>query len=282
MVNYLIKRKLRSALRRLFPDIPQVLVKYKFLGREFAVRDGAIREKPDYDDAWLYFLGSKVESVFDIGSNVGQAALLLYASNKNLKLLCVDPNPAALSIAAENLIRNNFISKTSFECSFVSDHENQEVNFYTIFEGAAGSMWQEHAVSAAKKNCHFTVNTSTIDKLCDKHGIPNLIKVDVEGAEYLVLNGSRSCLSTGKTFFIIEMHSNPHLPMVENAKIILDLCVIYGYRVWYLSKKEWIDSPDQVRDRGRCHFLLVPPGKELFPGIETISQSDPIFIKDIQ
>lgn len=74
----------------------------------------------------------------------------------------------------------------------------------------------------------------------------------------MVLEGSKN-LATGKqTRFLVEMHSNPRMPMVRNAELVLGWCAKSGYAAWYLAEGARLTDPFQISRRGRCHLLLQP------------------------
>ncbi|RMF47481.1 MAG: FkbM family methyltransferase, partial [Deltaproteobacteria bacterium] len=100
------------------------------------------------------------------------------------RILLIDPNSAALSRAATNLIYNNLAGCCSFETAFVSDRSGETVPFYTVGAGAAGSMYKGHAQTAAAAGSVMQVPTTTIDALAARQSwAPDFIKIDVEGAE---------------------------------------------------------------------------------------------------
>jgi hypothetical protein len=103
------------------------------------------------------------------------------------------------------------------------------------------------------------VSTVTVDALTATYGlIPDLVKLDVEGAEYLVLQGATALAQKQMTRFFVEMHSSAQLPMVENTQKVLGWCREQGYRAWYMKEKIELTDPAQVASRGRCHLLLLP------------------------
>ncbi len=259
-------------------NLPPVFVEAKIFEKEFHVREGTIRSVPDFDDAWLIACASKAEIIFDIGANIGQSAFLELTPDGVDNLLLVEPNPLALSVAAENLIHNHLIHRVNMKCAFVSDGSNAKIDFFTVGSGAAGSMYPNHAKTASKKNSHYFVPSITIDELCEQYGIPDLIKIDIEGAESYALAGAKACLLKQQTRFLIEMHSNTDLPMEENARKVLQICQENNYKAWYLSRQKELTNPEDVSDRGRCHLLLQPcswpwPWPEL---VTQIQQSAPI------
>jgi FkbM family methyltransferase len=70
------------------------------------------------------------------------------------------------------------------------------------------------------------VETTTLDEFASRHRRPNLVKVDVEGAEYAVLLGARQLLATDPPItWVIELHTNE---VREPVRSILEQ---HGYRV---------------------------------------------------
>lgn len=80
------------------------LIQRRFLGRDLIVRDGAIREQPDYDDAWLLACALRAEIVFDVGANVGQAALIELSSATVREVILIEASPEA------SLLRRRLLS----------------------------------------------------------------------------------------------------------------------------------------------------------------------------
>lgn len=256
--------------------LPNPWVNETLLGRELQVREGVLRPEPDYDDAWLLALAKNSSRIFDIGSNTGQAALLMLLAPSVEKILLVDPNRQALVVAAENLIVNGLSAKAQFVPSFVSDVADDTVELWTVGTGAAGSMYKSHAVTAARAGTSMKVPTVTFDDLCDRYFVPDLVKVDVEGAELKVLAGANRALREGKTRFLVEMHSPPELPMAKNAEGVLAWCAARGYAAWYLAQSTKLTDAQTIQHRGRCHLLLQPAALPFPSFLEGIKQSAPL------
>src|SRR5207244_8855988 len=88
-------------------------------------------------------------------------------------------------------------------------------------------------------------------------------KVDTEGAERLVLKGATRIAGEQRTTFLVEMHSNPELSMESNGEAIISWCRDNAYKAWYLKEKAELKEISQIRNRGRCHLLLLPEMKSL-------------------
>jgi hypothetical protein len=91
------------------------------------------------------------------------------------------------------------------------------------------------------------VPTVTLDELASAYSLlPDLVKIDVEGAEGLVLLGAKSCATNHGTRFLVEMHSPPELPMAANAAKVLGWCNELGYAAWYLARGSRLDTPNEI------------------------------------
>jgi FkbM family methyltransferase len=84
---------------------------------------------------------------------------------------------------------------------------------------------------------YVEVSGDTLDNIINKAGlIPseiNWIKIDVEGAEFEVLNGAHSILSEARELSIlIEVHG------IKNVLLIKNLLNSYGFQIEYESTHE--------------------------------------------
>lgn len=248
----------------------------KILDKQYKVISNTIRLKPDKDDAWLFALSKDCKYIFDIGSNIGQAAIMMLYHQSIKNIILVDPNPTALSLAAENIIHNNESMRSDFVLAFMSDACDQTVDFYTQDSGAAGSKFKGFAKTAVKMNSHYLVNTLTVDYLTEFYQmVPDMVKVDVEGAENDVLRGSVNLAAKGITLFFVEIHSGPELSITKNTEEILDWCNKNNYVAWYLKTKSKL-TVDAITSRGRYHALLLPNGKEFPTVLNTVNENDPL------
>lgn len=270
-------RKLFSALKIRYFGSKHEIVSLIWLGIKLTVIKGTLQVKPDQDDAWLFHLMGQFDNIFDIGANMGQSSLFAKIQGNNKRILLADPNPEALSLAAKNLILNNYSNRCEFIPAFVNDTNEDSVEFFTIGAGAAGSMYKGHAESAAAIGNSIMVPTTTIDSLVENVGwAPEFIKIDVEGAEAKVLQGANLLASKKEVWFMVEMHSPPELPMVENAQLVLKWASETGYDVWYMRDFTLLTHPEMIADRGKCHLLLLPKTTPYPNALRKIPQRSPL------
>lgn len=249
--------KLKSQNQKLYP--------FNLNGKNLKIVKGTLREVNDVDEVWYNLIANHSTNVFDIGCNIGRTALMALTCDNVKQVVMIDTNPQALSLANLNVIHNNFIHKTRSFLGFVSNKNDEQIDFYTVGHGAAGSMYKSHAETAASLGIFYKVQTVTLDYLVEYFNItPDFVKIDVEGAEFLVLNGAIKTVKSNPIKILVEMHSNKELSMLENTNNILNWCKEVGYAAWYLKDKEKLFNAETVKHRGRCHFLLIPEG-ENFP-----------------
>ena len=128
--------------------------------------------------------------LFDIGANRGDAVVV--GLNKGFtKIIAIE---AAPKIYKE--LVSNFIYDTRVICirAAVSDVDNQRIEFYEAEEDGLSTLnkdWLTKEDMPYKGKPYRTIKatTITIDTLVKEYGEPTLIKIDVEGAEWLVLKG---------------------------------------------------------------------------------------------
>ena len=270
----------KSRLKRLY---------YSFIDKSFIFKDtelcgvqlkllkGTLRNKADQDDAWWFYLSKHHHVIFDIGCNIGYTALLALIQNPNKRMILVDPNPEALKRAAMTIIENNLGSSLSYMSAFVGETVDETVKFYTVGSGAAGSMYASHAVTAASNNMFLNVKTVTLDYLYEYYELqPDLIKIDVEGAETLVMKGAKTIAKETRCTFFIEMHHVEGLGMENATQLMIDWAKEMDYRVWYLKTKTVLTTPELVKNRGKCHLLLMPKDKAFPEYLNAIPQSAPL------
>ncbi len=270
-------KKILSALKSKVVHRDLKMVTAVLCGIELKTLPGTVRPITDQDDAWFFYLCKHHDLVFDIGCNIGYTALLALIQNPDRKYLLVDPNPRALNNAQLNLMSNHLGHKAYYFAGFVGDKQDDKIKFYTLGSGAAGSMYASHAESAALVNSYDEVNTVTLDYLYSYYNLkPDLVKIDVEGAEMLVMKGAEKLAKASKCSFFVEMHSVEHTTMEAAGHFMIDWCHKNNYKAWYLKDAVEMVAGELIKTRGKCHLLLMPSNKEYPDYLKNIAQNAPL------
>lgn len=96
----------------------------------------------------------------------------------------------------------------------------------------------------------FKIDSLTLDDWLEKNNIkPTLIKMDIEGAEYLALSGMKNYLKTArKVNILLELHREVIKKFGNTEEDVLELLDELGFKYEYLNKNEygcdyyWIDK----------------------------------------
>ncbi|WP_178988992.1 FkbM family methyltransferase [Winogradskyella schleiferi] len=236
-----------------------------------------VRAQVDQDDTWWFYLCKHHNLVYDVGCNIGYTALLALIQDPNKQIVLVDPNPVALQNAALNIINNGLGSRVRYIAAFVGNKLDDTVKFYTVGSGAAGSMYASHAETASAMNSFINVRTITLDYMYDFYGLkPDLVKIDVEGAETLVMESATKLAREAKCTFFIEMHKVEGLGMEAAGDIMVKWCNENNYVAWYLKTEDVLTSGKTIATRGKCHLLLLPEGKPYPDYLKGIAQNSPL------
>jgi FkbM family methyltransferase len=133
---------------------------------------------------------------FDIGANRGDFTLA--ALGKGYDVIAIEPAPKVFGDLVKNFIYNPRVTPLRFAVS-ATDYER--VEFYEAEEDGLSTLNQDWLTSDAmpyngKPFKTIAATTITLDKLALIYGVPDLIKIDVEGAEWHVFKGLSSKMGT--------------------------------------------------------------------------------------
>jgi FkbM family methyltransferase len=136
--------------------------------------------------------------IFDIGANIGYTALLFgKLTGKNGRVIAFEPGSRAFFYLNRNIAHNaKVLSNIEAHKIAVSDKAG-ELKFYDVAASDTSSL------NPASNAEIYNVKTSTIDEVVKEHGIPQFIKIDVEGHETQVLLGAATTLSQNRPPIII-------------------------------------------------------------------------------
>lgn len=153
--------------------------------------------------------------VLDIGANLGRYTVIAAKKVKQKgKVISIEANPAVYDLLAKNIKLNELTNVVSLNCAVYSekttikffinkDLKNNQYGTINPDIGNFGSKGLEQFVN---------VNANTVDSLLTTNNIRSeevkWMKIDVEGAEFEVIKGSKVLLSNAKNLtIIVEIHN---------------------------------------------------------------------------
>lgn len=133
---------------------------------------------------------------FDIGANRGEAAAAALAQGFD-KVVALEPAPRMFSLLAKNFLNDERVVPLKLA---VSDINNERIEFYECGNGELNQgdgsstteiSWLTDGISRVTGMDYRVVHatTCTMDWLVEQYGVPELVKIDVEGGEHRVIAG---------------------------------------------------------------------------------------------
>ncbi|WP_242529326.1 FkbM family methyltransferase [Methylacidimicrobium sp. B4] len=154
-------------------------------------------------------------SYWDIGANVGFYTLLgSQRAGPRGQVIAIEPDPENVrrlrAAVARNLLENVQVVETALSsCEGTMALERSGPMSHL-------RMGQEKLTAAET----ILVAVSTMEKLAERIGAPDVVKMDVEGAEIEVFRGMGPLLRERKPLFLVEFHSEELL--AEARKLLPD------------------------------------------------------------
>lgn len=191
--HYNTARRIDFVLRR----FPRLRKRIEDIGRKYYY----IQENWDYDidyngERWLarQLAGHhKLSNVFDVGANGGEWAAMALEENPEARIHCFEICPPTFQRLASRFGGRKIPDKKIILNPFGLSDANSEVKVRYFPEGDAGSTLLEIETATTAAQRMEIINATVIrgKDYCARHGLASidLLKLDVEGAEHLVLQG---------------------------------------------------------------------------------------------
>jgi len=188
------------------------------------------------------------EVVWDIGAHIGGFAIRAGLDARVRQVHCFEPDPRQVEVLSDNLSMNR--GRFAVHPFALSDH--REIRPMT--RGPAGNLGQTSLIPDIPNHQDvFDVPCDTIDDLVFGQRIPSptLMKIDVEGWEWFVLQGAQRLLSEKPPKAIVfEDHCQPDGRPTDTK--LLDFLQKLGYESQRILRRSG-------KIEGNENFLAVRP-----------------------
>lgn len=182
------------------------------------------------------------KDVLDIGANVGLFSVYFAKKiSQGCHVLAIEPTINASGLLEKNL-QNNNVADSVIVYKGVASNVAGIYNLKVIagkeeYSTLGGNINQTHVHDYLPEE--ISVSGNTVDRLVDKYGlIPGFLKIDTEGAEYLVLQGSEMTLRAYHPAILAEVMDNYLINFGHSASQVVDFLRQLGYRVVDISTDE--------------------------------------------
>jgi FkbM family methyltransferase len=183
-------------------------------------------------------------NVIDIGAHRLLHFALPKVRRPKRTLAAFEPLPVNFELLKKNIQLNGLTYVQIFSQAVFS--RNEEV-ILTVPDGLPHS--GDASVYQSRGTRQFRIPAIALDTFCDSAGLrPDILKMDVEGAEYDVLIGAERTIGRHRPKLLIELH---HFDGNLAAHPVPDLLTSWGYRI------QWIERSEMT-----SHILATPVSTE--------------------
>lgn len=145
--------------------------------------------------------------LLDVGAWIGPYTLLFAKLVQDTgRVYAFEPDPKALKILRRNVGKNCLTNVNIQEFAISNFRGEAKLQAYGVY---GDSMSNLVGRELRKTSREIVVKTTTIDEFCEENGIcPDGIKIDVEGAEALVIEGCRNVIKKYSPWVLLEFHGH--------------------------------------------------------------------------
>lgn len=187
---------------------------------------------PEYEEMmFMYNYTKPSDTIIDVGANIGAVSVLLASKLTTGRLYAFEPTLIAYNELIDNIELNNQNSKVVPEKFLVSNRAGTE-SFYLGQHSETNSLISDNESISEK------IKSTTLDLYCERKKIKhvNLLKIDVEGAEPKVLEGSARLLKNALIDTIV-LEINPRSELIGYTEdYILKLLKSYKYSIFSIKE----------------------------------------------
>ncbi|MGH8994251.1 MAG: FkbM family methyltransferase [Acidimicrobiia bacterium] len=175
--------------------------------------------------------------VFDVGAYIGTYALMIRRLAPDCRVVALEPDPGNRSRLEQNLALNGADDVVVLPDAVGA--EETTVNFTSAgMHGYIGEGDEQ-------------VRATTLDSLARQFGTPDVVLMDIQGAEVEALQGGRELLQAGRTTWLVELHG-------DKGSVAAAALEDAGYT---LETPDPRSKADQLlRRSGRTHVVARPAG----------------------
>jgi FkbM family methyltransferase len=146
-------------------------------------------------------------TVWDVGANVGLTALL-FARHGAARVVALEPSAANRDRLRRQLAANPAWADRIELLEVAASDEEGAIDFHDATSSSYSQVIADEVVPWSVTGSVSRVPTVPLDRLLQRgHPPPQLLKIDVEGAEAMVLRGARELLRRARPTVLVEVHN---------------------------------------------------------------------------
>lgn len=200
---------------------------------------------------------------FDVGANLGWYSLVLGRSCPGAKVYAFEPIPSTIEVLKKNIQLNRLDNIEAIGLGMFNEEKDLNFLFAEDVSGATSLKLTGQARGQAPVQ-EIMCKTTTLDAFCSSNGVqPTLIKVDVEGAELMVVQGGKDCLAS-TPIILMELLRKWSREFDYHPNDVFQHLEQYGYTAWAFSEDgagSLQPCPCVTEETVQTNFVFMHPQK---------------------
>ncbi len=189
----------------------------------------------------------------DVGANVGWYAVQAAVVNPRLRVIAIEPANVTVTALHRNIELNDV--KVEVEHRGLGDASGTATLTVSASRTDAASLKPSREYPY---QMHESIEMTTLDELCSSLGIvPDLIKIDVEGAELPVLSRGVEVLTEARPVVMAEMLRLHSASFGYHPNEIIELMSGLGYRCFASAGTYWRPFENMSDSTIETNFLFL-------------------------
>jgi FkbM family methyltransferase len=202
------------------------------------------------------------DTFFDIGANLGWYSLVLGRNCPDSQIFAFEPIPSTVNTLKRNISLNN-LENIEPICIGLLDHEDH-LNFLFAPDVSGATSLRLAGQSRGRTPIQSVVcRTTTLDLFCTSRSVaPSLLKIDVEGAELMVVQGGRKTLQHHTPIILMELLRKWSRKFGYHPNDVLALLAEHGYSAWVFTNDGKLQICPQVTEETvQTNYVFMHPQK---------------------
>jgi FkbM family methyltransferase len=256
------KKKIFVRVQKNNPQSFQFALSYKWHDRGLRKLETILNDRLDKNSIYI-----------DIGANLGLRSV--YSLSQGRKTILFEPNPK-LRKFTESLFNDNNFKNFVIENVCISNNAGSS-RFYISPSSYLSSLELEHATSDQTEGNVEEINVDkvTLDEYLKTNAAtesPSIIKIDVEGHEYEVIEGALLTIYKHRPFLLIEV-----LRESPKSELLFKKLHEISYNCYAILKTSSltlvrINDPDQFKVDYSTDNYLFAPEDEALTGVNIVNR----------
>jgi FkbM family methyltransferase len=208
------------------------------------------------------------EVFLDIGANLGWYSLVLGRHCPNSRVYAFEPIPSTVEMFERNIRLNRLENIEILRMGLFNQEDELNFLFAPDVSGATSLKLAGQTRGHASIQ-NVVCRTTTLDAFCvSRNIVPALLKIDVEGAELMVVQGGERILEA-TPIILMELLRKWSRAFGYHPNDVFALLERYGYRAWVFVEGGGLEVCTQVTEETvQTNYIFMHPQKHA----ETIAQ----------